>query len=275
MWKGFKETIKQSWTARLVLVLFVALSLWWVTIYLRGLTSGFENNAFTLSYPWLSLIGGIIGLGIAKKWGGFKSIIGRSLLALSLGLLAQSFGQAAYAYYIYVTGIEVPYPSVGDVGYFSSILFYLYGVLLLARVLRVNFSLRSLANQAQAILIPLIVLGFSYFLFLRGYEFDWSQPLKIFLDFGYPLGQAIYVSIAMIALLASRKALGGFMKEPMSFLLVALVVQYFSDFMFLYQVSNEQWYVGGTNDFTYLLAYSFMALALIQLGTTLQKIDKS
>ena len=96
MWKGFKETIKQSWTARLVFVLFVALSLWWVTIYLRGLTSGFENNAFTLSYPWLSLIGGIIGLGIAKKWGGFKSIIGRSLLAgFFFGLVTVFFGLGA------------------------------------------------------------------------------------------------------------------------------------------------------------------------------------
>lgn len=275
MWNGFKETIKQSWTARLVLILFVALSLWWATIYLRGLTSGFENNAFTLSYPWLSLIGGIIGLSIAKKWGGFESIIGRSVLALSLGLLAQSFGQAAYAYYIYIRGIEVPYPSVGDIGYFGSILFYLYGVSLLARVLRVNFSLRSLVGQTQAILIPIIVLSLSYLIFLRGYEFEWSQPLKIFLDFGYPFGQALYVSIAMVALVASRKAFGGLMKDPMAFLLVALIVQYFSDFMFLYQFSNEQWYVGGMNDYMYFVSYCLMTIGLIQLGTTLQKIDKS
>ena len=275
MWKGFSETIQGSWIARFILSVFIVLSLWWVTIYWRDLTSGFENNAFTLIYPWISLIGGVVGLLISNKWGGLKSIIGRSLFVLSLGLLAQTFGQAAYAYYIYVLGIEVPYPSMGDVGYFGSVIFYLYGVLLLARVLRVNFSLRSLVGQAQAIIIPLILLGLSYILFLRGYEFDWSQPLKVFLDLGYPFGQAIYVSIATIAFLASRKALGGMMREPMSFLLVALIVQYFSDFIFLYEASNEQWYVGGVNDYMYFVSYCWMAIGLIQLGVTFKKIDES
>ncbi|HBE90796.1 MAG: hypothetical protein A3E37_02815 [Candidatus Andersenbacteria bacterium RIFCSPHIGHO2_12_FULL_46_9] len=275
MWKGFSETIQGSWIARFILSVFIVLSLWWVTIYWRDLTSGFENNAFTLIYPWISLIGGVVGLLISNKWGGLKSIIGRSLFVLSLGLLAQTFGQAAYAYYIYVLGIEVPYPSMGDVGYFGSVIFYLYGVLLLARVLRVNFSLRSLVGQAQAIIIPLILLGLSYILFLRGYEFDWSQPLKVFLDLGYPFGQAIYVSIATIAFLASRKALGGMMREPMSFLLVALIVQYFSDFIFLYEASNEQWYVGGVNDYMYFVSYCLMAIGLIQLGVTFKKIDES
>src|SRR3989338_1536139 len=275
MWKGFSETIQGSWIARFILSVFIVLSLWWVTIYWRDLTSGFENNAFTLIYPWISLIGGVVGLLISNKWGGLKSIIGRSLFVLSLGLLAQTFGQAAYAYYIYVLGIEVPYPSMGDVGYFGSVIFYLYGVLLLARVLRVNFSLRSLVGQAQAIIIPLILLGLSYILFLRGYEFDWSQPLKVFLDLGYPFGQAIYVSIATIAFLASRKALGGMMREPMSLLLVALIVQYFSDFIFLYEASNEQWYVGGVNDYMYFVSYCLMAIGLIQLGVTFKKIDES
>jgi hypothetical protein len=102
-----------------------------------------------------------------------------------------------------------------------------------------------------------------------------GQPFKVVLDFGYPLGQAIYVSIAMLTLIISRKALGGIMREPMAFLLIALVVQYLSDFMFLYQVSNEQWYVGGLNDYMYLISYFLMTLGLIQLGATFQKIDES
>ena len=209
------------------------------------------------------------------RWGGTRSVLGKSLLLLSIGLLLQFVGQAAYSYYIYVLGIEIPYPSIGDFAYFGTSIFYVSGLLFLAKAMGIKMSIRSIASQIQAVVIPLAVLILAYFIFLQGYEFDWSSPIKIFLDFGYPTADSIYVSIAILIYLLSRKVLGGMMRAPILFLLVALIVESIGDFMFPYQVDRDLWYVGGTNDFTYLLAYSFMALALIQLGTTLQKIDKS
>lgn len=275
MWDDLLDVVHRSWVVRLSALFFIVLSVWWVTIYARGLTDSTENNAFTLLYPWLSLVGGISGLVISHRWGGVKSVLGRSLFSLAVGLLAQSFGQAAYAHYIYVLGIEVPYPSLGDIGYFGSVIFYIYGVLLLARAAGIRISLSLYLGQAQAIFIPVIVLGISYVVFLRGYEFDWSSPLKIFLDFGYPLGQAIYVSIAILTFLLSRNVLEGMMKWPLFFLLFALVVQYISDYTFLYQANQEQWYVGGVNDYMYFVSYFLMTVGLIQLGTTFQKIKET
>ena len=89
------------------------------------------------------------------------------------------------------------------------------------------------------------MLAVGYFLFLQGYEFDWSDPLKVFLDFGYPFGQAIYVSIAILTYLLSRGILGGIMKGKILFILFALCMQFLSDYTFLYQSSKGTWSVGG------------------------------
>jgi len=227
---------------------------------------------FTVTYPWAALWGGIWGLVTAHRWGGRRSVLGRSLLSLSIGILLQFVGQAAYSYYIYVLGIEVPYPSIGDIAYFGTSVFYVYGLVLLAKAVGIRISLQSIRAQIQAVLIPVVILVLAYYIFLQGYEFDWSAPFKIFLDFGYPTADAIYVSIAILTFLLSRKVLGGAMRGPILFLLIALVVESISDFMFPYQVDRDLWYVGGTNDFTYLLAYSFMAIALIQIGVSFQKL---
>ncbi len=275
MVRGLVDTFNKSWQAKVVAVFLVIVAVWWFTMYGRGLTEGTENNLFTVTYPWAALWGGIWGIVAARHWGGRRSVIGRALLALSLGILLQFVGQVAYSYYIYVLGIEVPYPSLGDIAYFGTSIFYVYGLLLLAKAVGIRVSLKSISAQAQAVLIPLAMLILAYFIFLQGYEFDWSAPFAIFLDFGYPAADAIYLSLAILIFTLSRKVLGGMMRGPILFLLVALIIESIGDFMFPYQVSRETWYVGGTNDFTYLLAYSFMALALIRIGVAFKSLRDS
>ncbi|MDA1169369.1 MAG: hypothetical protein O3A36_03455 [bacterium] len=262
-------TIRGSKVAQLLLAIFIILSGWWITIFIRGLEEGTENNIFTLVYPILALIGSVSGFVVSKKWGGVSSVIGKGILLFSLGLFAQFFGQAAYAYYIYIEGIEIPYPSIGDIGYFGSVILYFFGLVSLAKVTGVKLSLKSYQGQIQALLIPVALLLFSYYLLLRDYTVDWSASVVTLLDFAYPLGQAIYVSMAILIYTLSRKFLSGFMRGPILFLLVSLVVQYISDFTFLYQVGHDQWYVGGVNDYMYSLSYVLMAIALIQIGSAL------
>ena len=87
----------------------------------------------------------------------------------------------------------------------------------------------------------------------------------MFLDFGYPLGQALYVSLALLTYLLSTKTLGGIMKNKVLLILFALAVQYAADYNFLSQAYAETWRNGGYGDAIYLLAYFLMALGLIQL----------
>jgi len=255
----------------LTVLLFLFFSLWWLILMLFAQPDSILNQVFAAFYGSIALIGGIWGMTVSKKWGGYKSVMGRSIFMFSLGLLAQEFGQLTYSYYIYFSGIDVPYPSVGDIGYFGSILCYIYGVFLLGKATGSRVSLRSLSGRMQSLLLPLAILLASYLAFLSGYEFDWSAPLTVFLDFGYPFGQAIYVSIALLVYILSRKVLGGIMRQPTLILLFALLIQYFSDYTFLYQANRGTWYAGGVNDYMYTVSYFLMTYGLIRLAEAYNK----
>jgi hypothetical protein len=254
-----------------VVFLFSVLSLWWILLNVISIDEYFHHQIFASVYGVMALVGAVYGFRISRAWGGLRSILGRAITFFSLGLLSQEFGQLAYSYYIYFEKIDVPYPSVGDVGFFGSIIFYTYAVWLLAKAVGVKFSLRSITSKLQAILIPFVVLIASYLYFLQEYDFDWSQPLTIFLDFGYPLGAAVYISLALLAFLLSRRVLGGVMRYRVLIILLALLLQYLADFTFLYQSSSGTWTVGGINDYMYLIAYFAMTLGVLQLRANLIK----
>lgn len=259
-------------SAFLVGLFFIALTVWFMILVFRGFDPDSQNSQiWSATYQIIAWLGALSGLYFASLWGGWKSLMGRANLAFALGLLAQSFGQSVFSFFFY-SGIEAPYPSVADIGFFGSIPLYIYGITLLARASGVNFSFRLFARKIQAVLIPAGMLALSYFIFLRDYEFDWEQPLTIFLDFGYPFGQAIYISLAIVTYLLARNFLGGLMKTPIVLFITALFIQYIADYVFLYQISRGT-YVGGLEiDFLYLLAYFVMALSLIKLGSVFYKI---
>lgn len=258
-------------------IIFVLFSVWW--LYLRNFELGATRDARQLwgaTYQILALYGGIVGTFISYRWGGHKSVFGRVILAFSIGLFLQCFGQTYSSYYVFHYHVEAPsYPGIGDIGFFGSVISYIYGVFLLLKVSGAIVSLKKISNKVGAVLIAVIILGISYFFFLKGYEFDWTQKLKIFLDFGYPFGQAIYVSMAVLALIMSRNILGGIMKTPILLLIFALLFQYFSDFFFLEQAALGTWYVGNINDYLYCASYFVMSISLIQIGKTFYKIQNS
>lgn len=266
------ETLKKSWEAKITIILFLFFTGWWVILQFPQTKTEALNSWFGACYGIVALWGAMWGLLIAKKWGGIKSIFGKALIMFSVGLFLQEFGQLSYFYYFFILHIPVPYPSIGDIGYFGSIPLYAYGTLLLGMVSGAHVKFRDIKNKLFALFIPLIMLGIAYYLFLQGYQLDWHMPLKIFLDFGYPFGQAIYISIAFSVYFLSRGLLGGIMKERVLWILFALLAQFLSDYTFLYQTSRGIWTAGQINDFMYLFAYFIMSLALIQMQTVFNKL---
>lgn len=256
-------------------IFFMSLTGWWITIYARGLIDSPENSGYTLTYPFLALLGSIIGIVASQKWGGFGSRFGKTVSFLTLGFLFQFLGQAIYAYYIYVLKVDVPYPSFGDIGYFGSVLFYIIGLMYLTQTVGIKMTLQNAFGKIVVVLLPIILLAGSYLLFLQKYDFTQSSYIKIFLDFGYPLGQAFYLSLTIIIILAARNIMGGTMRTPLLLLLVALLAQYLADFMFLYQAQWGTWYIGGPNDFLYSVSYFLMATALTAISSKYNYIKNS
>jgi len=255
-------------------LIFTAFIAFWTYLGIKGLRGdSSEAELYSALYGTMALYGGLIGIAISKRWGGAKSLIGKSVLFISLGLLAQAAGQITYSMYTYIFHVVVPYPSFGDFWYFGSVILYILAMLSLLKALNVKTGIKSHKNKLIVLLVPVALLSFSYYEFLRGYEFDFSNPLVVFLDFGYPFGQAIYVSLALLAYLLARPYLGGLMRPVISLLIIALVIQYVSDFVFLYQVSKDSWVIGGVNELMYLVSYFVMTLSLIMFNSAVNKIS--
>ncbi|HWA32131.1 MAG TPA: hypothetical protein VG694_01640 [Candidatus Paceibacterota bacterium] len=264
---------------KVLVALYVLIAAWFFYLHLF-LNFDLDSTQHSLkiwaaTYQVIALLGGIVGLMVSRRWGGHRSVIGKAVMFLSIGLLLQVFGQSFDSYLNVLKNVEIPYPSLGDVGFFGSVIAYIVGTAYMLRAIGFRFSFKSLKGKLIAIVIPLAVLIVSYMFFLKGYEFDWSNPLKVFLDFGYPFGQAIYVSLAILAFLVSRNYLGGMMKRPMLFLILSLFVQYACDFTFLYQANAGNWYAGGINDFMYFTSYLVMSVSLIRIGRAYYKIKES
>lgn len=271
------DQIKTSKILQFTLVFFVLLTIWWLYMLVNDITDGLGTTWFLLVYPLPTLYGGIYGLMVAKKWGGAGSVFGSSILFFALGFLAQTCGQYLYNYYQIYLGIDVPYPSIGDFFYFASVLLYLVGAYQLAQVSGIRLTLKTMQGKVKAFVIPFLVLLLSYLVLLQGYEADWSDKVIVFLDFGYPIGQALYLSIALLALLISKDILGGMMRKPIMLLIVALMVQFVADFYFSYEASREvvAYYPGGITDYIFALAYFFMTFALVSIGNMFYKVQNS
>lgn len=214
----------------------------------------------------IALIGGIIGLYFSRAWGGWSSVMGKGLIFLALGLFGEAFGQLTWTFYNAVIQVEVPYPSIADIGYLSIIPFYALAMYNFAKASGAKLSLSAYLGKLQVILIPLLMLIISYFLFLRDYEIDWSAPMRLFLDFGYPMGEAITISIAILTFTLSRNFLGGAMRSRIRYIIFAFIIQYVTDYTFLYRVSRELYINGGVVDLMYPTSFIIMCVGLFMLS---------
>ncbi|HSX47247.1 MAG TPA: hypothetical protein VLF63_00590 [Patescibacteria group bacterium] len=247
-----------------VTIVFLGFIAWWISFQHVVDKQGSSVNWFENAYGLVALIGSIIGIMAMRKWGGYKTLLGKSLLFFALGLFAQEVGQLVSSYYTQIAKESLPYPSLGDVAYFGSVLLYICAAIYLAKVVRVRFSLKQTGYKAVAVLVPIILLAISYFVLLHNHQYDTSKPLTVFLDAGYPIGQVCYISIAIVAYLLSKKMLGGIMRPAIVLVILALFVQYVSDFTFIYQSHRNAYVPGKFDDLFYLISYFVMSLALIK-----------
>lgn len=256
---------------RLILIpslIFVCyLFLWFVIHIVVKTTDGVLNNAFADSYGILAGAGGIIALHIASKWEYLRSYVGKAIFYLSLGLLAQFLGQLSYTVLFYVYNIENAYPAFGEVFYLATIPLYIMGVWYIAKASGFTLNSKSYDKTASAVVIPAILLGISYYMFFRTYDATDLPFSIVFLDYIYPIGQALFVSLAIVTYYATKKTLGGVMRERVLFILFALFFQYIADSMFIYETRSEIWYAGGLSDMMFLISYFLMTVGLIQFDT--------
>ena len=237
----------------------------WLFLLLTDRKEGSLNNAYGLAYSFVALFGGVLGFVVARRWGGFRSQVGRGITFFSLGLLSLAFGQMVFSYYNFISDVEIPFPSIADIGYTAIILFYFLGASSLLRASGGKFGLKTWTGKLAAPIIPLVMLSASYFVLLDHIDTSELSSLGAILSIGTPLGQAIYISVAILAFLLSRKLLGGVMRKRILFLIGALTMEYIAEFTFFYQVNKETYYNGGIDDLFFATAIITMILGIYSL----------
>jgi hypothetical protein len=272
------EKATTSFRSYLILLsVFLFFLLCWVFLNLFVPADNKLFDYFTDTYGLISALGASYGFMASKKWGGYKSAMGKSVGLLSVGLLFQFFGQVSYATYYYVFHIENAYPSIGDFFYFGSIPLYIAAIAELYKVLQMGKFVNSIFRWLVAIIIPAVFLTGSYLMFLKDYEVvqeaGITNLVATLLDFGYPLGAAVFLGLTVLAYIFSRSALGGKLKKDILFLFVGLVMQYIADAVYLSNTINESWRPGGLDDLFYLISYAMMGFTLITIGKSAEKIS--
>ena len=118
------------------------------------------------------------------------------------------------------------------------------------------------------------MIGASYSLFLRNYD---SQDLPfniVFLDYVYPIGQAIFFSLALLIFYLTNNILGGVMRSRVLFILFSLLFQYIADSLFIFETRAETWYPGGPSDLMFVISYFLMTMALIRFENIEDELRK-
>src|SRR3990167_9452901 len=137
-----------------------------VVLTLTHQTNTLTNNLYgVLFLGFIPVIGGINGLIIARRWGSFKSAVGRAIIFLSLGLISWGLGTYIFSgIYNFLLQVEVPYPSLADVGYIISLPLWVYGMVQLSRAMGATYGLKSSKGKVFLLIIPCFVIAISYYL---------------------------------------------------------------------------------------------------------------
>jgi hypothetical protein len=245
------------------LIIWVGFVVWWMLINVAG--NGSRDN-FTDTYSVVALATFVSGTIVARKWGLFKSRFGSVIGYFAIGLLMQFLGHFIYALYFRLGDVELAYPSIGDLPFLLTGVFYIlaiYNLLKLIVVKRSVFKPRYV--PVISVIITLILSWLMYVSFLNLAIHDERGIIYSVVNAAYPIIQVFYFLMGIVAILQAKRMAGGKMFLSVSIILAALVVQYAADFSFLYQDYHGTWEAAGSNDFAYLVAYGLMALAILMI----------
>lgn len=251
--------------------LYLLSTIWWLvmTVITRHQSSLAGNIYGTFTLFVVPLIGSIFGLQKAKQLGGLHTHTGRAVGATSLGLVFWSLGTFIWAIYVFGFNIEVPYPSLTDIGYAPSWLLWAYGAWQLLRATGAPLWPKSWSTKIILATIPLAVAAFSYYVVvevIHGGVFVSSDSLpKIFFDYYYPLGDIVVLSLMLVTFHLSRRYLGAQFEIVIFILLLGHLMNYITDLAFSYTTTYETYFNGHFVDLFFSTTMFFIAVGIMNL----------
>ncbi len=253
---------------KICLIFFIFVIVFWIFLFQSNTETSFYNYLYSLLFSLIPLIGGGLSVLNSKLWGGFKSIVGKAVFFIGLGLFSWGYGGLIWSYYNFFLNSPAPYPSLADIGFASSIFFYSIGSIYLSRATGVSFALRNKLAKFFLVFAVIIILIFSYYILVivaRGgiLIHESESTLKVVLDIAYPIGDFISLSLAVIISGLSFQYLGGAYKFDITSILIGLATMFIGDSIFSYTTTTGTYYNGNIGDLILTLGLFFMTFGIL------------
>ncbi len=263
-------------TSVIILCYYIIIVLWWFILYIQGVKYSPVNYWYQFAFGLIPLIGGFTGIIRAKEWGFQKSKVGVAIICISAGLVTWGIGQMFWSiYYNVILNVEVPYPSLADIGYILSWPLWSIGIINLSRATGAHISIKSIKGKLLLFLIPLIFIALSYWLLIviarQGALTDLSAGyIKVFFDLAYPIGDVVILTLAVLIFGLSINYLGGKYRISIFTLLLGFVINYVVDFAFSYTTTAGTYYNGHWVDLLFPTAMVLIAIAVNNFSTEVE-----
>jgi hypothetical protein len=208
-----------------------------------------------IGLPLVVFLAAYIGIDMARKFT-LNGAVGRSLLFIALGMVSWGVGEATWFYYNVVLKTEIPYPSLGDVGFLGLIPLAAYGLFCLWRSLTIKFDAKT---KIKALIIPIPVFAFTYYVFIYSKLSESTDLLTKALNVAYPLGDAILLSFTILILFSIK---GSKLFRPIAIICLGFIVEAVADFLFSWGTAAGIYYVGWIFDTLFVAAFCILGIGL-------------
>jgi len=256
----------KQWPIRILLFGYIIGVICWGWLNATDQVNAVSNYVWSIIILGIfPVLGGIFGIVLSRKWGFLRAALGRAIFFLSCGVIAWGIGSLIWGYYNLFLEVEVPYPSLGDLGYLLSYPFYALGLINLGRGMGVGYKLRT--NRGKILFVSIVVVSLiinaGFVVIARGgLDFAGYGIVKIFFDILYPLGDALIVTAVGLLYGLSYKVFGGRFKWPINLLFFGQFLLYLGDFLFSYTTTRGTYYVGDWNDLIFVNALFLITLSV-------------
>ena len=260
--------------SKIIFVYYLLIAVYWAILYFQGIKEQPVNYYYQVAEGFIPIFGGIWGIMKAKKWGFLKSKVGSAIFYISLGTFSWGVGQMLWSvYYNIIQKVDIPYPSLADVGFIMAIPFWSLGIIFLSKATGAHISLKHLRGKIILFVIPILALILSYYLLIvvarDGFIPFGEESLKLLFDLGYPIGDLIILTFALVIYGLSFNYLGGRFKLPIICILLGFILMYLSDFSFSYTTTIETYYNGHWVDIMFPTVMTLLSIGVNNLDPDL------
>jgi len=216
------------------------------------------NYLVNFTYGIIFILGGLNAIRLCFKAGfTLSSLLGKTVISISLGLISWGVGLQIWMYYNIFLHVAVPYPSVAD---FFLPLFYFF--VALGTIPLIKLYAKAITPRIIAESIVIIIFFASIVFYVTRPDISTQLPFIIkFLNAFYPLGSAFLISFAVIILRIS----GIGIRKSLPFFIVGLALHAIASLIYGYQAGNNTYWNGGPVDLTMMFAVFFLSIGLVKI----------